>query len=243
MKHSKHLYCIKSTKLAIFVTVLGLSSCDKEDTIPIPPDNTSFTTSTEGILTDVDGNEYAIRKIEDEWWMIENLATTKFRNGDQIPLVIEADSWQRESPAYCWYNNDSSTFSNPYGALYNWFAVATGDLCPTGWHVPLEAEFLNLADLHGGALIAGGKLKESGSSHWLEPNTGATNESGFTALPAGSRLGNGFFTGLGEITLWWSATQYHDYYAQGWQIVYDGTYLGENMSSKFPGRSVRCVKD
>ena len=116
-----------------------------------------------------------------------NLKTTKYNDGTSIPNVTNDTSWSNlTTGAYCWYNNDVS-YKNPYGALYNWYAVNTGKLAPKGWHVPSDAEWTTLITYLGGESIAGGKLKEAGTTHWLSPNTEATNSTGFSALPGGRR--------------------------------------------------------
>jgi uncharacterized protein (TIGR02145 family) len=149
-------------------------------------------------LTDVDNNTYKVVKIGTQVWMAENLKTTRYNDGSAIPLVTDNTEWNNlTTPGYSWYNNDSATYAQTYGALYNWYTVETGNLCPTGWHVPSDAEWTTLTDYLGGEAIAGGKLKETGTAHWDSPNTGATDETGFTAFPGGNRTKNGPFSNLG----------------------------------------------
>jgi uncharacterized protein (TIGR02145 family) len=137
------------------------------------------------VVTDIDGNVYNTVTIGDQVWMAENLKTTKLNDGTSISNAIDNIAWASLStPGYCWFINNRATYEI-YGALYNWYAVYTDKLCPTGWHVPSNSEWTTLTDHLGGAEVAGGKLKESGSSHWASPNTGATNVTGFTALPGG----------------------------------------------------------
>jgi uncharacterized protein (TIGR02145 family) len=137
-------------------------------------------------VTDIDGNAYNIVTIGGQAWMKENLKVTKYKDGTTIPLVTATGAWVAlTTPGYSFYNN--SVTGGVYGALYNWYTVNTGKLCPTGWHVPSTTEWTTLETFLGGASVAGGKLKETGTSKWFSPNTGATNETGFTALPGGAR--------------------------------------------------------
>lgn len=132
-------------------------------------------------IADADGNTYKIIKIGDQVWTAENLRTTRYNDGTEIPLVTDYTAWTNlTTPAYAWTNNDIGNKS-VYGALYNWFAVKTCKLCPSGWHVPTDAEWTILENHLGGISVAGGKMKETGTEHWFAPNTDATNESGFTA--------------------------------------------------------------
>ena len=141
-------------------------------------------------VTDRDGNSYNTVTIGSQTWMTENLRVTRLNDNTPIQLVTSNSSWaSMTTPAYCWYNNDEAANKNIYGGLYNWYAVNTGKLCPSGWHVPSHQEFTVLRDYLGGATAAGGKLKEVGLTHWKSPNTGATDSSGFTAVPSGTRTG------------------------------------------------------
>ena len=205
-------------------------SCKKDET---PTDK----------ITDKDGNIYTSVTIGTQVWMVENLKTTKFNDGTSIPNVTDNTAWIRlTTPGYCWYNNDVAN-KTPYGALYNWYAVNTGKLCPTGWHVPSDAEWTELTDYLGGESVAGGKLKETGTIHWDSPNTGATNETGFTALPGGGHDVDGTFGYVGEIGIWCSATAYNTYDAWGRFIGYSDSYLDRNHMGKEIGVSVRCLRD
>jgi uncharacterized protein (TIGR02145 family) len=119
--------------------------------------------------------------------MAENLKTTKYTDGSSIPLVEDALVWKTlNSPGYCWNYNNEATYKSAYGAIYNGFTVSTDKLCPTGWHVPSDAEWTTLVDFAGGKPV-GGKLKEYGTQHWSSPNNGGSSAYGFYALPAGSR--------------------------------------------------------
>jgi uncharacterized protein (TIGR02145 family) len=196
---------------------------------------------------DFDGNAYNAVKIGKQVWMTENLKTTKYKDGTSIPLVTDSPTWgSLSTPAYCWYNEDKLTYENLYGALYNWYAVNTGKLCPSGWHVPSNVEWTSLTTYLGGDSVAGDKLKESGSIHWVEPNTGATNESGFTALPSGGRVlygDNWGFYNISNNGFWWSSNEYSTTLA--WQLFMSSFQLNVNIgwSAKENGYSIRCLKD
>ena len=131
--------------------------------------------------------------------MLQNLKVTHLNDGTPIDNVTDEATWMSLStPGYAWYNNDAVTYAD-YGLLYNWATVNTGSLCPTGWHVPSEAEMTTVITWGGGPLVAGGYFKEAGTAHWLEPNTGASNtEIGFAPLPGGLRSYMGSFSGIGE---------------------------------------------
>ena len=177
--------------------------------------------------------------------MAENLKTTKYNDGTTIPLVTNSTEWSNlTTPGYCWYNNDEASYKNTYGALYNWHTVNTGKLCPTSWHVPTDAEWTTLTDYLGGSSIAGGKLKETGTTHWNSPNTGATNESGFTALPGCSRSSNGSFGGsIGLNGYWWSSTEVDTNLARYLVLSYGIGNVVRGPNDKEYGFSVRCVRD
>lgn len=192
---------------------------------------------------DLDGNTYKTIKIGNQTWMAENLKTTKFNDGAAIPLVKDNAAWLGlNAPAYCWYDNDS-TNKNTYGALYNGYAVNTGKLCPTGWHVSSDAEWSELITYLGGENIAGGKLKEKGTRHWSSTNPGATNESGFTALPGGSRYSNGFYFTMKNLGYWWTSIEGKT--LNGWyRSIYNrNSVVSRNYYDLTNGFSVRCVKD
>ncbi|MCX6219519.1 MAG: hypothetical protein NTZ69_00845 [Bacteroidia bacterium] len=205
----------------------------------------SFTTLqvSGSTVTDIDGNVYNTVTIGTQVWIKENLKTTKFKDGTAIPLVKDNIAWSNlATSGYCWHNNDSIANKNVYGALYNWYSVATGKLCPTGWHVPSAAEWISLANVLGS--LAGGKLKETGTSHWQSPNTGATNETGFTALPGSYRATLGGFGTIGTTGFFWSSTE--DTFSRPWirTLSYSTDYLAPNNLYYFQnGSSVRCLKD
>lgn len=198
-------------------------------------------------VTDADGNEYSSVRIGTQTWMAENLKTTKYNDGTSISLVTDGDEWKDlTTEAYCWYNNDESSYRETYGALYNWYAVNTGKLCPSGWHVPADAEWTTLTDYLESETYAGGKLKETGAVRWGAPNTGATNESGFTALPGGDRGPDGLFYGLGLGAYWWTSSVAA--YNVEIDAYYRFTYYNSDdverlLFHKSMGQSVRCIKN
>jgi len=195
-------------------------------------------------VTDSDGNTYPAIRIGTQVWIIENLKTTKYNDGTSIPLVTNATDWENlTTPGYCWYDNDEVTYGDTYGALYNWYTVNTGNLCPTSWHVPSDAEWNILSNYLGGESVAGGKLKETGTIHWASPNTGATNETGFTALPGGYRDHFGYFDYIGQSGYWWSATETDTYNAWLRGMLYGSSSVSRLNTHKEFGISVRCIKD
>jgi uncharacterized protein (TIGR02145 family) len=197
-----------------------------------------------GTVTDHDGNLYNTVRIGTMIWMTENLRTSTYNNGNPITKVTNYSTWENlNTGAYCWFNNDSTGFESTYGKLYNWYAVNTGVLCPTGWHVPSDAEWTTLTTYLGGELVAGDKLKEAGTKHWHSPNTGSTNESGFTVLPGGQRTRFGDFDGEGSVGIFWSATQ-DDLNRAISRGVASGRSEVHNYSEYIKsGLSVRCLKD
>jgi uncharacterized protein (TIGR02145 family) len=200
-----------------------------------------FTTKgSTGAVSDIDGNSYATIPIGTQVWMAENLKVVHYRNGDAIPNVTDANAWNNLSTgAYCWYNNNL-TNKNIYGGLYNWYSITDSrGIAPPGWHVPTQIEWQTLVNFLGNDTQAGGQMKEAGTAHWLSPNTGATNESGFTALPGGSQS----FTDLHYIGNWWSVTEYDLTSADILYIGYNGAGTSGGSSQKTCGFSVRCVRD
>ena len=193
-------------------------------------------------ITDYDGNVYDVIAIGTQVWMKQNLKTTHFKNGSVITYPgtdnnAWFNAWQNNIKTYAWYNNDEPTYKNTYGALYNWHAVNTGNLCPMGWHVPTDAEWTTLTTYLGGA--AGDKLKAT--TLWNSPNTGATNETDFTALPGGMRDLYGTYDGIGDSGFWWSSTEQDS--GASWFMGIIGSNAFRNSSYKTIGFSVRCLRD
>lgn len=242
-------------KLSVIIATVAiiLSSCSKDDDNN-PSSSNPFngkTTAefnpdvTYGTMTDQDGNVYKTVTIGTQTWMAENLRTALYNDGTPISNVTDNEEWEHlTTGAYCNYDNTSNTDTiATYGRLYNWYAVNTGKLAPTGWHVPTDAEWTTLTTYLGGESVAGSKLKETGSTHWIDPNVGATNETGFTALPGGTRTLNGPFYDIGRFGLWWSAIEYSTNNAWYRDIFYYYDNVYRDFSYKKIGFSVRCVRD
>jgi uncharacterized protein (TIGR02145 family) len=224
--------------------IIMFAAC-KKDSAPAPVTDES---STSDIITfDNDPGKYTAIKISKQVWVQQNLAVSRYRNGDKIPQVKDAAKWAAlTTGAWCWYTNDSATGA-VYGKLYNWYAVNDPrGLAPTGWHVPSDAEWDTLSTHLGNN--AGGKLKdtgtiEAGTGLWYAPNAGATNKTGFTGLPGGHRLSTGSFFHIGNYANWWSSTQVDT--TNAWNRTL--TYLNGNVARSYHylqnGFSVRCLKD
>lgn len=194
-------------------------------------------------VIDIDGNTYNIITIGSQVWLKENLKTTKYNDGSSIPLVSNETEWYNlNKAAFCYYNNDS-TLKNTYGLLYNWYTVSTNKLCPIGWHVPTDSDWNVLITYLGGNNIAGGKLKEIGTTHWINPNIGASNESNFTALPGGYRDSNGVFYGVGYNGHWWSSTELGSNFAWERDLFNNLNSIDRTDNNVRSGTSVRCIWD
>jgi uncharacterized protein (TIGR02145 family) len=227
------------------IVIFFLIGCGKKST---EPENVLIT------VTDRDGNTYKTVKIGNQWWMAENLKVTHYQNGDPIPNITNNKDWSNlTSGAYCSYDNADSNIAT-YGLIYNWFAVSdTRNIAPIGWHVPSDEDWKQLemylgmsqsdADVVGlRGIEEGGKLKEAGLTHWASPNTGATNESGFTALPGGYRTHGGGFYSLGYVGGWWSSTEEDSIGAYHRALGYDNTGVAHGPGDKQNGSAIRCVK-
>jgi uncharacterized protein (TIGR02145 family) len=204
----------------------------------------SFVPSGDNTVTDVEGNVYKTVTIAEQVWMAENLKTTKLRDGTPIQNVTPDESWKSlNTPAYCWYDNNMSN-KNKYGALYNWFCVQSNLICPAGWHVPTFAEVEALYKFLGGRPEAGGKLKEAGTISWFPPNTGASNSTGFHALPGGFRMAHGPFAAVGKSALFWTSTPYRGYDSYIYKLDHNTKELGvSSNTANVHGISIRCIKD
>lgn len=240
-------------KISLLIASLAIvfSACSKDDDKPQvdTPNNGKSTavfnpTIAYGTMTDIEGNTYKTVTIGTQTWMAENLRTTKYNDGTIIPHVKGAEWGRATTGAYCNYNNtENKDTIVTFGRLYNWNTVNTGKLAPAGWHVPTDAEWTILTDYLGGLILAGGKLKENGMTHWSDPNLDATNVSGFTALPGGSRDHNGIFFHIGKHGLWWSATEKDAANAWYRYSSYNSSIVTRNDYLKQLGYSVRCIKD
>lgn len=225
------IYCLLMASLILFI----LGSCSDDDNdIDNTTNNTTFTDSR-------DGNVYKTVTIGSQVWMAENL---RF-----LPSVIGPNVGSQISPCYYVFGYDGTDLIQAkaaanyrtYGVLYNWEAAKFA--CPDGWHLPSDEEWKSLTTYLGGESIAGGKLKEAGTSHWNSPNVGATNETGFNGLPGGNRDISSTFLLLGVSGHWWSSSKGSEIDAWYRGIYRGQIYVGRNRNGKEFGFSVRCVKD
>jgi uncharacterized protein (TIGR02145 family) len=197
------------------------------------------------LVVDVDGNTYNTVSIGNQIWLTENLKTTKFNNQDPIPLITDNTLWSTQTEAaYCSYQDDN-LLANEYGNLYNWHVLNDiRNVCPTGYHVPSILEWEELIDFLGGTAVAGGKLKEAGLAHWIDPNTGATNSSGFTLLPSGWRAyNNGSYENLTHMAYQWSSTSIDALNASIMLVGFDSESCLTSESHKLTGLPIRCLKE
>ncbi|MBK9358856.1 MAG: PKD domain-containing protein [Bacteroidales bacterium] len=200
-----------------------------------------------GTVTDIDGNIYQTLEIGNQEWMTENLKVTHYSNGDTIPNVTNYNQWDTlTTGAYCWINHDIS-WKDIYGALYNWNAVSDNrELCPAGWHIPSDAEWTILTDYLGGEYLIGGKMKSTRTApdahpRWDSPNSGASNESGFSGLPGGSFF-NGVFD-VGKRGYFWSSSELMPDNARYIKLEYGSELRYRGYAIKRIGFSVRCLRD
>jgi len=244
--------CIYST-ISIALFLLFVTGCEKDNDSPI--NQTNGRTSaifnpnlTYGTMTDQDGNEYKTIQVNGQTWMAENLRTTKYRNGDYIPKIIDNNTWSNlTTGAYCNYNNTENIDTiATYGRLYNWYTISDSrNLAPEGWHVATNTDWKLLTLNLGGEDVAAFKFKENGESHWYGFGEYATNESGMTILPSGLRSpSDGHFCCMGGKGIYWSSTQGDDGYA--WCIPFVSSPRGDcvrRLNHMKYGFAIRCVKD
>ncbi len=223
---SKFFTMFSTLMITFFVLTTG---CKKED----EPEVTT--------VEDIDGNSYPFVVIGTQTWMAENLKTTKLNNGTAVSNESDNNAWSNtENPAYCWYNNDINN-KDKYGALYNFHAVTSGKLCPSGWHIPSDEEWMILENFLGGTSTAGGKMKEVGTAYWNEPNAGATNSSKFSARGGGVRFQNGAFHDRKSFGLWWTSSSGGT--GSWFKSINSQTALLNTQSYGINnGLSVRCIK-
>jgi uncharacterized protein (TIGR02145 family) len=240
----------KTLPFIIGFLLLIASSCEKDNNETNEfNDKTSAVFNpqiTYGSMTDQDGNTYKTVTIGKQIWMAENLRTTKFRNGEKIILVTDSNAWKNSSSAaYCNYKNSSNIDTiATYGRLYNGYVISDSrNIAPEGWHVPSDEEWAILIEFLGGDTVAGCKLKEDSTKHWQSPNKNVTNETGYTALPAGYRSVTGDFLSLSYYTQYWSSTVTSDNLAQLRSMYYFSNDIGKGSVSLNYGFSIRCVKD
>jgi uncharacterized protein (TIGR02145 family) len=230
---------------ANFAIVLGGKSC----TIAITVNDLAQTIGKPGPnITDADGNSYKTVYIGTQQWMGENLKASKYNDGTTIPNITDNSKWsQLTSGAWCYYNNDESNNAK-YGKLYNWYAVSqttngNKNICPSGWHVPTDAEWTILTEYLGGESVAGGKLKEEGTTNWNSSNTEVTNRSLFTGLPGGYRTYGGGYVFVGNVGRWWSSSEDGTIYALYRVLDNKSGNAGRGDTNKDYGLSVRCLRD
>jgi uncharacterized protein (TIGR02145 family) len=193
---------------------------------------------------DIDGNPYDTVHIGAQVWLLQNLRTTRMNDGTPIPLRYDDVIWQYYSnPGRCWFLNDSASYANLYGALYNSWAATSGNICPTGYHVPNNAEWNTLINYLGGTAVAGGAMKSTGTAYWLTPNTGATNSSRFTALPGSVRTTSGYYYNAGAAAWFYSSDTYSSTNGYGYALAYNATFANSANHSKKEGYSIRCIRD
>lgn len=202
-------------------------------------------------VADADNYTYPIVKAGEQYWMGQNLKTTKYNNGDEIGTTdpVYFDVTGEVEPKYQWPCEGDETNVDVYGRFYTWYVVEDErNICPVGWHVPNDNEWNSLMDYLGGGEIAGGKLKCELTEYWVTDNIGATNEIGFNAIPAGGRGAGEFpwgpFGGFGSSANWWSATEYSPEEGVMWFLGASDTNLGYlEYGKKFWANSIRCIKD
>jgi uncharacterized protein (TIGR02145 family) len=228
----------------LIVTAAIINGCEKDKDDP------------GGTITDVEGNVYKTVKIGSQVWMAENLKTTKFNDNSAIPNVSVASSWEiLTTPGYSWYNNDIAN-KDTMGAMYNWYAANRSNICPSGWSVPSDSDFIEL-ELHLGlpqneihtygwhGTDQGSQMKST--SGWIGGDGKATNSSKFSALPGGYRQSRGLFSGMGLITFFWTADDdaYNNKPTEAWYRRLDATEtrIYKGTSAKAAGNYIRCLQD
>ncbi len=222
--------------------VTGASGIYGTSSLFVPTQSQTYTINFVA-CTDGDGNNYSVVQIGTQTWMVENLKTTKYRDGSSITNVTDGTAWYAlTTQAYCDYDNVPAN-GLLYGRLYNWKAVTdTRKIAPVGWKVPTEADITTLQDYLGGFMIAGGKLKETGFAHWESPNAGATNETGFTAIASGNRY-QGQYVNLGVSGWWWTSSTGGTSWAYYFCMYSNSTKLDKFTYDKKDGFAVRCIKE
>lgn len=233
---------MKAITLLIFFLVTLSCSTNNDETPVVVEEKVNYGSD----LIDISANKYKTVIINGKQWMAQNLNVDKYRNGDPIPHVQNASQWIKlTTGAYCYYENNTAN-GVVYGKLYNFYAVRDPrGLAPIGWHIPTELERNSLINSLGGQLIAGGALKGVGTTYWNGPNTGATNESGFNALPGGTRTSyNGNFQELKRTAYFWTSTSKYTTAASTIALGTSNTsMLFGNLGNNLDGMSVRCIKD
>jgi len=235
------LILIAKNKIILSILVFQVFTIGCEKTVPLKyPDYTG----ERGIVYDIEGNKYKTIGIGSQIWMAENLRSTRLNDNTEIKYLSDSIEWTTISlPGYCWYDNDT-LLKIPYGGLYNWFAINTGKLCPTDWHIPSEGEWHALTNRLGGKNVAGGKLKVIGTDYWNSPNRGATNSANYNAVPGGGIFHSHFWS-FGTRCYWWSSTQADTTWITTIALFNKSSsiLIGPGGRTSSSGLSVRCIKD
>jgi uncharacterized protein (TIGR02145 family) len=235
-----------------FALTSALFSCQKETTTPNNTGSNTIQNPKSGFgpnITDSEGTSYKTVYIGTQTWMAENLKVSKYNDGTTIPNITDNKKWRNDTTGAWCNNNNSDSLGKIYGKLYNWYAVSktsngNKNVCPTGWHVPTDAEWTVLTDYLGGEGVAGGKMKEVGTTSWNSPNTEATNTSLFSALPGGDRdYDGGYYNTIGYLGVWWSSTEGNASNAWNRNLYNGNGGAGRNDNLKKDGLSVRCLRD
>ena len=242
-------YIISGTPITAGTAYFTIAFGGKTCTINLNVENVSQTIGKQGPnIFDVEGNTYKTVYIGTQQWMAENLNVTKYNDGTSIPNVIDNAQWKNlTTGAWAYYNNDDNNNAK-YGKLYNWYVgnVTTNgnkNVCPSGWHVPTDAEWTVLTNYLGGGVVAGGKMKEVGIISWNSPNTGATNSSLFTGLPGGGRDNLGNFICIGMNGDWWTSSNGYGINPFFRDLSNSSSFVSNSAIDKKYGLSLRCLKD
>ena len=236
-------------KLILPIALLIWASCTKTEIVTKTVNDTITKTKTDTItkiihkVVDMDGNYYDTVAIGTQVWLVQNLRVTKLCDGTAIPLVTNENSWIDTSPTttpgYTWFN-DSVKYKTIYGALYNWYAVNTGKLCPCSYRVAADSDYNKLLTYVGTSI---GSLKSVGTVYWINPNVGATNTTGFTALPGGA-IGDNGFVERGSYAWFWTSTPVNTTSSNYFLLDNANSNYGLRSDGSLPnGMSVRCIRN
>ncbi len=226
--------------------ILNITVNEDFDTVEIELGDAGSDTNSnweigEDWIDERNGKSYGTVQVGEQVWMSENLNVQTYTDGTPIPRAEEGTIWyQQTTPLFGYYDNDEEGNGELYGGLYNWYAVETGKLCPAGWHVPTENDWITLETYLGGYQVAGAKLKQTGTSLWQNPNY-ATNEVGFNAIPGGMEYGA--FAFINQFAVWWTSTEKTIDRAEYRYVRYDEEWISPGRPFKDHGLSIRCIKD
>jgi uncharacterized protein (TIGR02145 family) len=228
-----------------FVIIPGISAVNNLPGVNCP-DGTFFNQETNySSVNDIDGNSYKTVQIGNQNWFAENLRTTRYTNGDVIEQLEASEQWSITSSGAWTYHSSSEANNCPFGKLYNWYVASDSrNVCPVGWHVPTDAEWIELSDYLGGDEVSGGKLKSAGLDYWYAPNQGGTNEVGFSALGGGQRVTDGTYYGILGQGYWWTSSED---LSLGWGLHREMRHFDTvNLRAESPktfGYTIRCIQD